>query len=92
MSSDFEVQFDNESAYISGEVILQSLGQMLEYYPLVLGSALRMLCEISGKTPSELLLQLEQEHGLVGVLESSHGQLVAGREVLSSLIQNLPEA
>lgn len=85
----FEEEFTSEGALISGEVILGSLGKMLEYYPLVLGSALRRLSELSGMPTLEVLTQLEQEHDLVGVLQSSANQLTAGREVLGFAIEKI---
>jgi len=87
----FEEEFTNESAFISGEVILGTFGKMLEYYPMVLGSALRELSVMSGKSVLELLKRFEEENDLVGVLEDSQNQLTAGREVLGSVLGKVSE-
>jgi hypothetical protein len=87
----FEEEFTNESALISGEMILESLGTMMQYYPLVLGSALRKLSELSGQPVQLVLSQLEQEHNLVGVLQSSKDKLSASKEVLGFAIEKIAE-
>ena len=87
----FEEEFTNESAFISSEVILGTFGKMLEYYPMVLGSALRELSIMSGQTVLELLRKFEEEHGLVGVLQDSQNQLTAGREILGFALEKIDE-
>jgi hypothetical protein len=88
---DFEEEMLTESALISGEVILDSLEQMLGYYPLVLGASLRKLSELLDQPIYEVLAQLEEEQGLVGVLESSNKQLSASKEVLGSFLDKFIE-
>ena len=89
MSMNFEKEFTNEGALISGEIILESFATMLDYYPLMLGSALRKLSEFSGLPVLEILTKLEEENNLVGVLQTSKNQLTAGREVLGSVINKI---
>jgi len=91
VSIEFEDDMLNESAIISSESILDSLEQMLGYYPLVLGSALRKLSELLNQPVYEVLAQLEEEQGLVGVLESSNNQLTASKEVLGSFLDKMVE-
>ena len=86
---DFEEEMLNESAIISGEVILDSLEQMLGYYPLILGASLKKLSELLDQPVYEVLAQLEEEQDLVGILESSNNKLSAGKEVLGSALGKL---
>jgi len=86
---DFEEEMLNESAIISGEVILDSLEKMLGYYPLILGASLRKLSELLDQPVYEVLAQLEEEQGLVGILETSNSQLSAGKEVLGAALVKL---
>ena len=82
----FEQELSDEGALISGEVILESVSQLLDYYPLVLGASLRRLSELLDQPVKDILTRLEEEQGMSGVLETSINQLSAGREVLGSLL------
>lgn len=86
MSTNFEKEMSSEGALISGEVILESFSNLLDYYPLVLGASLRRLSELLNQPVKDILAQLEEQEGMLGVLEISSKQLSAGKEVLGSLL------
>lgn len=83
---DFEKEILAESAAISGEIILESFGQLLEYYPLVLGALLNKTSILLGQPIHVILDQLEEELGITGRFESITKKLSASREVLGSFL------
>ena len=77
-----ELNFDFEevsnglgSSMIAGEVGLGAIETLMNYYPRMLSTCLKMIAEMTGKEPKEARLHIEEHLGLQGVFDSSLKQL-----------------